>query len=75
MVHIPIARASWNVTLVIRIYTRSEFSLSKEIFLLGLELLTLSAKASYSQPNPKAQLYDLGPWPHNIHSLFYNDYY
>ena len=47
MVHVPITRASWKVTLIIRIYTRSMFSLSGEIFLLGLELrlLMLSTKA------------------------------
>ena len=47
MVYVPITRASWKVTLITRIYTRSMFSLSGKIFLLGLELrlLMLSAKA------------------------------
>ena len=46
MVHVPITRAFWKVTLIIRIYTRSMFSLSGEIFLLELELRLpmLSAK-------------------------------
>ena len=52
MVHDPITRASWNVILIIRIYSRSAFSLSEEIFLLGFGLFTLSAKAPLSQ-NPK----------------------
>ena len=36
MAHVPITRVSWKVTLIIRIYTRSAFSLFEKIFLLGL---------------------------------------
>ena len=61
MVHVHITRTSWKVILIIRIYIRSAFSLSEKIFLLELELLTLSAKTPCSQLKPKTQLYDLGP--------------
>ena len=42
---VPIIRASWKVTLIIRIYTQFVFNLSEKMFFLGLGLLTLSAKA------------------------------
>ena len=54
MAHVPITRGSQKVTLIIRIYTRSMFSLSEEIFLLGLRTHALGQ-------SPKPLLYDLGP--------------
>ena len=52
MMFVPIIRASWKVTLIIRIYTRSVFNLSEEMFFLELGLLTLSAKAQEPSPPP-----------------------
>ena len=56
MTHVPIFRTSWKVGLIIRIYTRSAFSLFEEIFLLRLGLLMLLAKA----PKPNCMI-----WAHD----------
>ena len=55
MAHVPITRASQKVILIIRIYTRSMFSLSKEIFLLGLRTHALD-----QSPKPNCMI-----WAHD----------